>query len=73
MNTKKNMRKISVIIAGRHATSICLENEFYEELKKIADAKNISINSLVTEIDSHRENNNLSSAIRIYILKYLQH
>ncbi|MBR2033760.1 MAG: ribbon-helix-helix domain-containing protein [Alphaproteobacteria bacterium] len=67
------MRKISVIIAGRHATSICLENEFYEELKKIADAKNISINSLVTEIDSHRENNNLSSAIRIYILKYLQH
>ena len=67
------MRKISVIIAGRHETSICLEDEFYEELKKIADVKNMSINSLVTEIDSCRENNNLSSAIRIYILKYLQH
>ena len=30
------MRKISVIIAGRHQTSICLEDEFYDELKKIA-------------------------------------
>ena len=67
------MRKISVIIAGRHATSICLEEEFYEELKKIANNRNISLNALVTEIDKYREKENLSSAIRVYILKYLQH
>lgn len=65
------MRKISVIIANRHSTSICLEDEFYDELKKIANEKNISINALVTEIDAARENENLSSAIRVYILHYL--
>ena len=65
------MRKISVIIANRHSTSICLEDEFYNELKKIANEKNISINALITEIDAARENENLSSAIRVYILKYL--
>ena len=70
-NIGKNMRKISVIIANRHSTSICLEDEFYNELKKIAGEKNISINALVTEIDAVRENENLSSAIRVYILKYL--
>ena len=70
-NIGKNMRKISVIIANRHSTSICLEDEFYDELKKIANEKNISINALVTEIDAARENENLSSAIRVYILHYL--
>ena len=66
------MQKKSVVIAGRHQTSISLENEFYAELESIAKEKNISINSLVTEIDSKREHKNLSSAIRVYILKYLK-
>lgn len=66
------MKKISVIIANRHQTSISLEEEFWLEFQKIAQEKNISINQLVTEIDSTRELDNLSSAIRIYILKYLK-
>ncbi len=66
------MRKISVIIANRHSTSICLEEAFYDELKKIAADKKISINTLVTEIDTMRSQENLSSAIRVYVLKYLQ-
>ncbi len=70
-NIGKNMRKISLIIANRHSTSICLEDEFYNELKKIAGEKNISINALVTEIDAAREHENLSSAIRVYILNSL--
>ena len=70
-NIRKNMRKISVIIAGRHQTSICLEDEFYDELKKIAAHEKKSINELVTEIDATRDNNNLSSAIRVFILKKL--
>ena len=65
------MRKISVIIANRHSTSICLEDEFYNELKKIANEKNMSINALVTEIDAARENENLSRAIGVYILNSL--
>ena len=66
------MQKKSVVIAGRHQTSISLEDEFYAELESIAKEKNMSINSLVTEIDSKREHENLSSAIRVYILKYLK-
>lgn len=66
------MKKISVIIANRHQTSISLEQEFWDEFQKIAQEKNMSINQLVTEIDSTRELENLSSAIRIYILQYLK-
>ncbi len=66
------MKKISVIIAGRHSTSITLEQEFYDELQKIAQLQNKSINSLVTEIDAARLHENLSSAIRLYILRTLK-
>lgn len=66
------MRKISVIIANRHSTSICLEEEFLEILKQIAEKKNISLNALVTEIDTNRTKDNLSSAIRVYILNYIK-
>ena len=64
------MRKISVLIANRHATSICLEEEFYQSLLSIAAELNISLNQLVSQIDDERRNNNLSSAIRLYILSY---
>ena len=66
------MKKLSVIIAGRHQTSISLEAEFIDELKKIAQENSMTINQLVTEIDSKREHENLSSAIRVYILKHLK-
>lgn len=66
------MLKKSVIIANRHETSISLEDEFFIELQTIAKEKNLSINQIVTLIDSEREVDNLSSAIRIYILKYLK-
>lgn len=66
------MKKISVIIAGRHQTSISLEDEFWLELQAIAKEKSLTINQIVTEIDSIREHENLSSAIRVYILKHLK-
>lgn len=65
------MKKKSVIIAGRHQTSISVEEIFWNELQKIAKEKGITINRLVTEIDSRREDANLSSAIRIYIVQEL--
>ena len=66
------MRKQSVIIANRHSTSISLEDDFFDELKELARQKDMSINQLVTEIDAVREQENLSSAIRDYILKELK-
>lgn len=66
------MRKKSVIIAGRHSTSISLEEEFFIELKRIAAERRLTVNALITEIDEQRTVSNLSSAIRIYILNYLK-
>ena len=66
------MKKFSVLIAGRHATSISLEEEFYQELLNLAASKNMTISALITEIDETRTTANLSSAIRLYILKSLK-
>ena len=64
------MLKKSVLIAGRHSTSISLEEEFFIELKKIAKQQNLSLNQLVTKIDSERTTENLSSALRLYVLNF---
>ncbi len=64
------MKKISVLIAGRHATSISLEDEFCAELSAIAAAQKLSRNQLITRIDRERGTENLSSAIRLYVLQY---
>lgn len=65
------MKKRSVRIAD-HPTSITLEDEFWLELKAIAMKRNVSLNQLITEIDEKRGDRNLSSAIRIFILKSIQ-
>ena len=72
LTEKNSMLKKSVVIAGRHQTSISLEDEFYAELQRIAAQKGLSVNQLVTEIDRQRQHENLSSAIRIFILKFLK-
>lgn len=66
------MKKISVLIANRHATSLSLEEEFIDALKQIAKAQKKSVNDLITEIDANRNGKNLSSAVRVYILSYIQ-
>jgi len=66
------MKKISVVIAGRHSTSICLEDEFLHELKRIAAIKHQSLNEIVTDIDNNKKTTNLSSAIRLFVLDYVK-
>jgi len=61
------MRKRSVVIAG-HRTSVSLENAFWNALKSIATARGITVNQMVTQIDSGRSGN-LSSAIRLFVLE----
>lgn len=67
--TKSQIAKRSIVIAGQN-TSISLENEFWEALKAIAAARRASPSDLVTAIDAERQNGNLSSAIRLFILEY---
>ena len=66
------MIKVSVLIANRHATSITIEEEFFEALLDIAAEMKLSRNQLITLIDRTRTAENLSSAVRIYILRYYQ-
>ena len=62
------MKKHSVRIAG-HPTSVTLEDEFWDALKLIADRRNVSLNTMIGEVDERREGKNLSSALRIFVLK----
>lgn len=64
------LQKHSLTIAG-HRTSITLEPEFWTELNKIADSTRMSVPDLVARIDANRGDNNLSSAIRVYILAWI--
>lgn len=65
------MKKRSIKIAG-HSTSISLEEPFWMILKQLADEKNLSLNALVEGVDKKREDANLSSALRLYVLEELQ-
>lgn len=59
--------KRSLTIAG-HRTSLSLEREFWDVLRKIASDERKTLAALVGEIDNNRGNRNLSSAIRVWIL-----
>jgi predicted DNA-binding ribbon-helix-helix protein len=59
--------KRSVSIAG-HRTSISLEEPFWEALREIAEREQLSIQALIGRIDAERGEQNLSSAIRVFVL-----
>jgi len=63
------MRKLSVSLSG-HQTSVSIEPEFFVALQKIAAEQGKSIAQIIGEIDAARApNTNLSSEIRVWILK----
>jgi len=59
--------KRSVAIAS-HRTSVSLEAPFWAELHEIARQRGRSAQALVAEIDAARAGQNLSSAIRVFVL-----
>jgi predicted DNA-binding ribbon-helix-helix protein len=66
--------KRSVIVGG-HKTSISLEDAFWSGLKEIALAQGATLAQTVTEIDTTRQQNkqnNLSSAIRLFVLGHIR-
>lgn len=70
---KSAVVKRSVTI-GDHRTSVSLESEFWNCLKAIAGSRQTTLSDLVGEIDTSRENGNLSSALRVFVLsQYRQH
>jgi predicted DNA-binding ribbon-helix-helix protein len=62
------VKKRSVMV-GVRKTSISLENEFWDELNLIVRTSNTSISILLGSIATERPQN-LSSAVRVFILDY---
>ncbi len=62
--------KHSVLIAG-HRTSVSLEPEFWREFVSICHEEGIALSKKVEQIDSQRREN-LSSAIRLFVLSELR-
>lgn len=65
------MQKRSLTIAG-HRTSIALEPEFWSALEALAEKRAMRLTALIEQIDRARETPNLSSALRLAVLREAQ-
>jgi len=68
---KSPVVKRSIVVAG-HKTSVSLEEAFWNGLKEISAERHSTLSELVGEIDSQRQQGNLSSAIRLFVLDYFR-
>jgi predicted DNA-binding ribbon-helix-helix protein len=66
---KSSVIKRSIVLAG-HKTSVSLEDAFWRALKEIAGGRQITLSDLVSSIDSERQQGNLSSAVRLFVLDF---
>lgn len=75
MTSPTGLKKRSVNIAG-HSTSVTLEQAFWDALRDASVQRGLSISALIAEIDQARAADsaapNLSSAIRVYLLRRAQ-
>jgi predicted DNA-binding ribbon-helix-helix protein len=63
------VRKRSVAIRG-HRTSFSIEQDFFDELERIAAARGVSLAALVADVDEARPRDaNLSSALRVFVFR----
>ena len=68
---KSPVIKRSIVIKG-HKTSVSLEDAFWKGLKEIADDREMTLSDLVSTIDTDRQQGNLSSAIRLFVLDHFR-
>jgi predicted DNA-binding ribbon-helix-helix protein len=61
--------KRSIVIGG-HKTSVSLEDAFWKGLKEISTSRDLTLSKMVSVIDSERARDNLSSALRLFVLDY---
>ncbi len=66
--SREGVVKRSVVIAG-HPTSVSLEAPFWDALKELAAARGRSVPALIAAIEEARAAQNLSSAVRVFVLE----
>jgi len=64
---KSSVIRHSIVIAG-HKTSVSLEDAFWKAFREIAFERRMTLSELVAVIDTDRQHENLSSAIRLFVL-----
>ena len=69
MKSKSLVLKRSIMI-DRHRTSVTLEDDFWNALRDIAHKRSETLSQLIASIDRNREFANLSSALRIFVLRH---
>jgi predicted DNA-binding ribbon-helix-helix protein len=67
MKSKGRHRSIQL---RRRRTSVSVEDVFWKCLKEIAESRKQSLQHLIEEIDRDRQNANLSSTIRLFVLQF---
>jgi predicted DNA-binding ribbon-helix-helix protein len=60
------------IVVGGHKTSVSLEAAFWNGMKEISRIRGMTLSELVGEIDTARQQGNLSSAIRLFVLDHFR-
>jgi len=65
------MQKRSLTLAG-HKTSLALEKQFWEALDQIARESDTTLPLLIGRIDAARQTQNLSSAVRVFVLAHFR-
>jgi predicted DNA-binding ribbon-helix-helix protein len=68
---KSLVRKWSVVVGG-HKTSVSLEEPFWSALKEISGQRGMTLSEVADEIDTNRQQGNLSSAIRLFVLDHFK-
>ena len=68
---KSPVVKRSIVVAG-HKTSVSLEEAFWNGMKEISGLRDMTLSELVGEIDGNRQQGNLSSAIRLFVLDHFR-
>src|SRR5215468_1541294 len=75
-NSRRRTMKSSIvkrsIVVGGHKTSVSLEEAFWSGMKEISGARSMTLCRLVSEIDANRNQGNLSSAIRQFVLEHFK-
>jgi predicted DNA-binding ribbon-helix-helix protein len=63
------VRKRSVVIGG-HKTSVSLEEAFWSAIRELAIERGLSMSAMIEQIDNDKQQSNLSSAIRLFVLEH---
>jgi predicted DNA-binding ribbon-helix-helix protein len=68
---KPPVMRRSILLGGRK-TSVSLEWAFWSGMKEISEERGKALYELIGEIDRKRQNSNLSSAIRVFVLDHFR-